>query len=67
VKKSDFNLKLRRHYEIRHGMLDAHYITLEQFMNEVISVAEEFMIPKPTRVVLDTPDGDIPSTINEWG
>lgn len=66
MKKSDLNLKLRRHYGIRSVMLEGGYITPEEFVSEVIQVVEEFMDPKPTRVNLDTPDGDIPVILNEW-
>lgn len=66
MKKTDLNLKLQRHYGIRSSMLENGYLTAEQYMDEVIAVVEEFMQPKPIRIVLDTPDGDIPSTVNEW-
>lgn len=66
MKKADLNLKLQKHYGTRSSMLENGYLTAEQYMNEVIAVVEEFMQPKPIRIVLDTPDGDIPSTVNEW-
>lgn len=66
MKKSDLNLKLCRHHGIRAVMMEGGYITPEEFMSEVISVVEEFMVPKPTRINLDTPDGDIPFILNEW-
>lgn len=66
MKKADLNLKLQRHYGTRSSMLENGYLTAEQYMDEVIAVVEEFMQPKPIRIVLDTPDGDIPSTVNEW-
>jgi hypothetical protein len=66
MKKADLNLKLQRHHGIRSSMLENGYLTAEQYMDEVIAVVEEFMQPKPVRIILDTPDGDIPSTVNEF-
>lgn len=66
MKKADLNLKLQKHYGTRSSMLENGYLTAEQYMDEVIAVVEEFMQPKPVRIILDTPDGDIPSTVNEW-
>lgn len=41
VKRADMILKMQRMYAIRHVMLEGKYITLEQFMDELLSVVEE--------------------------
>jgi hypothetical protein len=66
MKRKDLNLKLRRLYGIRSCMLEGKYITLEEFMDEVIQVAEEFMEPKEVRLQMDTPDGALPFTVRKW-
>ena len=66
MKRQDLKLKLLRHHGIRRCMVEGNYITIEQFMDEAIQVVEEFMDPKPARILMDTPDGAIPVTLPVW-
>ena len=66
MKRKELSLKLARHHQIRHGMLEDHQITLEQFTEEQMNIIEEFMVARAVRVRIDTPDGDIPMMVNQW-
>lgn len=41
-------------------------LDLNQLAEGLVAIAEKYMVPKPVRKTLDTPDGNIPAFLNEW-
>jgi hypothetical protein len=47
MKRSEALLKLQRYYSIRHCMVEAKYITEDQFMDQVLQLVEELGMRPP--------------------
>jgi hypothetical protein len=47
MKRSEALLTLQRYYSIKHCMVEANYITKDQFMDEVLTLVEELGMRPP--------------------
>lgn len=65
MKRSDLLNEVRDLLRV-HLLESGNIVNTARLADEMISVTEKYMIPKPTRKLLDTPDGDIPVTVNQW-
>lgn len=69
MKRSEALLKLQRHYGIRHCMVEARYITPEQFCEEALSVMESLGMLAPFSELLSSKsnqDCNMISDAFEW-
>jgi hypothetical protein len=70
MKRSQMIVMMERIYAIRHVMVETGHITLQQFMDEMLSSMEEVGILPPTlnktSIFYDRQNGTHEICVNEW-